>query len=329
MLFKAAFALGLATAAASAARPQHVWTKEQEEARGIYAPEPTNYDHLSTAALPTNFTWGDQDGVNMLTMSLNQHIPQYCGSCWAHGAISALGDRIKIDRFKKAPKGTAIGADINLSVQHLLNCGGVGSCHGGSVVGPYQWIKKITDATGTGISYLTSQSYMACSEESTEGFCASADHDWTCKPINVARTCSTFTANGGKCRELTHYPNATISDYGAVTGADNMAKEIHLHGPISCGVDDSVLLNYTGGIITQGTTNVNHVISVVGWAQAKQGIDYWIVRNSWGEFWGNMGFFYVEKGKNVIGIESSCAWASPKDYTTTNYPCYEGGLNCQ
>ena len=37
---------------------------------------------------------------------------RYCGSCWAHGAISALGDRIKIARKAK-------GTDIQLSVQHM------------------------------------------------------------------------------------------------------------------------------------------------------------------------------------------------------------------
>ena len=53
-----------------------------------------------------------------------------------------------------------MGIDINPSVQHMLNCGGVGSCHGGSVDGPYQWIKSISDKTGTGISYETSNPYF-------------------------------------------------------------------------------------------------------------------------------------------------------------------------
>ena len=85
---------------------------------------------------------------------------------WAHGAASALADRVKIARGGSAG-GNAI--DINLAVQHILNCGNVGSCHGGSVDGPYQWIQQISKATGTGISYETSNPYMACSSESTEG----------------------------------------------------------------------------------------------------------------------------------------------------------------
>merc|ERR1719183_2959087 len=125
--------------------------------------------------------WCDKDGKNYCSMSRNQHIPQYCGSCWAHGSVSALADRVKIARNAK-------GIDINLSVQHLLNCGGVGSCHGGSVDGPYQWMHDISTKTGSGLSYETSQPYMACSSESEEGFCPKAN--WECSAMNTARTCS-------------------------------------------------------------------------------------------------------------------------------------------
>ena len=75
----------------------------------------------------------------------------------------------------------------------MLNCGGVGSCHGGSVDGPYQWLHKISKQ-GSGISYDTSNPYMACSSESKEGFCPHAD--WSCKAENIARTCSTFPPTG-------------------------------------------------------------------------------------------------------------------------------------
>ena len=44
-------------------------------------------------------------------------------------------------RAKNAPPGKGAGVNINLAVQHLLNCESVGTCKGGSVDGPYQWLK--------------------------------------------------------------------------------------------------------------------------------------------------------------------------------------------
>merc|ERR1712228_886226 len=143
---------------------------------------------------------------------------------------------------------------------HMLNCGGVGSCHGGSLDGPYQWIKSISDKTGSGISYTTSQPYQACSSESQEGICPG--NDWSCTPVNVAVTCGTF---GEKCVGLSHYPNATIAEYGSISGSAAMQKEIYNRGPIACNVDAKPILNYTAGIVTATSTDTDHTISVVGW----------------------------------------------------------------
>ena len=41
-----------------------------------------SHELLSSVALPDEFTWCNKDGVNCCTESRNQHIPQYCGSCW-------------------------------------------------------------------------------------------------------------------------------------------------------------------------------------------------------------------------------------------------------
>merc|ERR1719301_272096 len=108
----------------SSGRKSELWNQEQTEQAGIVW-------RGNSSAVSSHDLLLDPEGVNYLTPSLNQHIPQYCGSCWAHGSVSALGDRIKIARGGK-------GFDINLAVQHILNCGGVGSCYGGSVIGPYQ-----------------------------------------------------------------------------------------------------------------------------------------------------------------------------------------------
>ena len=307
-----------------------VWEKHEVEAagfvwRGNLTKESSHdllHKQIKDGDLPSAFSWGDVDGLNYLTMSRNQHIPQYCGSCWAHGSVSALADRVKIARKGK-------GIDINPSVQHILNCKGGGSCHGGSVDGPYQWLHKLSKK-GSGISLETSNSYLACSSESKEGICKG--QDWTCTDINVAKTCSTFKAAGGFCSAIADYPMIQIEDYGSISGQSAMQKEIYARGPISCGIDASAILNYQSGIATHKglLETVDHVISVVGWG--KEGDQqFWIVRNSWGEYWGEMGYIRVAFGS--LKVEQQCAWATVKDFTAperkNQVHCYEDGGNCK
>merc|ERR1719181_1935087 len=176
-------------------RKSEILSREATEAlgvtwRGNSSKESSHDLLLGSDDMPDTFDWCNKDGKSYCTMSRNQHIPQYCGSCWAHGAVSALGDRVKIAR-------KALGADINLAVQHILNCGNVGSCYGGSIDGAYQWIHKISKSTGTGISYETANPYIACSDDSKEGFCTHVNTK--CSALNVARTCGSFDQEGGDC----------------------------------------------------------------------------------------------------------------------------------
>jgi len=319
--------LSLAGALAQPRRKSELLSRAEAELLGVIwrgnASERSSHDELLVpeGGFPADFNWCDKDGVNYCTASLNQHIPQYCGSCWAHGSVSALSDRIKIARKAQGP-------DVMLSVQHMLNCGGVGSCHGGTVDGPYQWIHDISKRTGTGLSYVTAQQYLACSEESREGFCKSVDT--RCNAANVARTCGTF---GEPCVGLSNYPNATISDYGSISGQAAMQKEIFNRGPIACGIDANSLRDYQTGIASGFSLLQDHVISVVGWGTDPQEGMYWIMRNSWGEFWGENGYAKVKAGWRSLAIEQSCAWAVPAAFSAVEnknlHPCYEDGTNCK
>ena len=280
--------------------------------------------HEYVTEVPDRFSWGDINGISFLTHSLNQHIPQYCGSCWAHGALSALADRIQIAR-------NASGT-VNLSIQYILNCGGsvAGSCHGGSHTGVYEMIHR-----NGFVPYESCQPYLACSPDSTDGFCPYVDT--TCSALNTCRTCT----HDGDCKAIEIFPNASIAEYGTYsyyTGgfgqvAAQIQAEIYARGPVAAGVNAEPLVEYQGGVVYDThwwNWMVNHVVSIVGWdVDEETGESYWIVRNSWGQYWGEMGYFRIVMGKNALGIESEIAWATPGSFTVENFPCNEDGSNCQ
>lgn len=223
--------------------------------------------------LPQNFSWGDVHGRSYLTHSLNQHIPHYCGSCWAHAALSSLADRIKIDR-------NGAGPDINLSIQFILNCGSeAGSCHGGSMLKTFKFIKNIGF-----VPFETCMPYLACSSESTWGFCPFVDT--TCSPINTCRTCM---HGEDECVALDVFPNATVAEYGVIENDVEAVKaEIFARGPVTAGLWGKSLSNFRGGSIfddVDAPRNSTHAVSIVGWGLDESTDQrYWIVRNSWGTF---------------------------------------------
>lgn len=104
----------------------------------ITSEEPKNY--VKNEDLPKNFDWRNFEGRNFLSVTKNQMIPHYCGSCWAHGTTSALADRFNILIYKN---NVLDAENVNLSVQYLLNCnGGGGSCNGGHKIHTYEFIMK-------------------------------------------------------------------------------------------------------------------------------------------------------------------------------------------
>jgi cathepsin X len=128
-------------------------------------------------------------------------------------------------------------------------------------------------------------------------------------------------APGEACDIPETYFEYNVDQYGSVSGEAAMMNEIYQNGPISCGIaanDDFVA--YKGGIYydSTGYLEVDHEVSIVGWGE-QNGVKYWRVRNSWGSYWGESGFFRIVRGVNNLAIESGCSWATPVKQWTNKH----------
>ena len=106
-----------------------------EKIGGEHVVSPLPHTYLTSDDLPEAFDWRDVNNTNFVTWDKNQHIPQYCGSCWAQGVTSALSDRLNIMNGGASPV-------VNLAPQVLINFKGGGTCNGGNPGAAYRWIKS-------------------------------------------------------------------------------------------------------------------------------------------------------------------------------------------
>jgi len=79
---------------------------------------------------------------------------------------------------------------------------------------------------------------------------------------------------------------------------NQMADAVYNHGAVSIAYEVvSDFKNYKSGVYTStvcGNTpmDVNHAVTNIGYGNDPvSGLDYWLVKNSWGSSWGNNGYF--------------------------------------
>ncbi len=306
--------IALLIAACTASPPNEVRRNKQlwaEMRAGKHLTTPPSHELFDAESLPETFSWRDVNGTNYCTTIRNQHIPVYCGSCWAMGSSSALADRLNIN---EARKGNPMPQEM-LSVQNILSCGndetGCGTCEGGDDSPVYQYAKR------TGIPQEGCSNYMATDTTCRSGTVTSSNKPqcYTCDPSGFS---ATLRGSSG-CMEIKRYKKLFTSEFGDASGYKKMKAEIFARGPISCGVDATdKMAAYTGGIYSEpGARSIDHIISVVGWGVDKEtGDEYWHMRNSWGQPWGEDGMMRIVTSQNKgpagtanNAIETECAFA--------------------
>jgi len=130
-------------------------------------------------------------------------------------------------------------------------------------------------------------------------------------------------ATPGACFAVRNFVGYGVGDSGWVAGEEDMKKEIFARGPITCGMQtpNPFLYQYAEGVaehdgvwssdIVTNHSDIDHDISVTGWGETPEGLKYWLVRNSWGSYWGDAGWFKIRRGDDHMSIESNCTWAVP------------------
>jgi cathepsin L len=198
-----------------------------------------------------------------------------CGSCWAFSATAAMEGAY----FQTS--GTLLSLSEQLCVDCVLD--GADTCDlGGEPHDCYlQVISEGGDETEDDYPYT----------ESSGNPCA-------------------FDASLAVAKNFSYYVNITSGDEVALMAAS--AQHV-----ISVGIDASQdsFQFYSSGVYNEpqcvnGWDQLDHGVTVVGYGHDESSkLDYWIVKNSWGEFWGQEGYIWMARNlKNQCGIATDATY---------------------
>ncbi|KAM3200112.1 hypothetical protein P3L10_032473 [Capsicum annuum] len=188
-------------------------------------------------------------------------------------------------------------------VTGIKDQGQCGCCWAFSVVAATEGINKIK--TGKLIS-LSEQELVDCDTSSNMG-CEGGLMDDAFKFI---------IKNHGLTTE-SNYPYEE-TDGTCKTGKEsNHAAKITTNQPVSVAIDANAsdFQFYSSGVFTgECGTELDHGVTAVGYGETSDGMEYWLVKNSWGTGWGENG--YIRMQRNIDAEEELCGIAMQASYPT-------------
>lgn len=117
----------------------------------------------------------------------------------------------------------------------------------------------------------------------------------------------------GSCKESQHTRTGNVHATGYKSILPNMPSRTIAAveaGPVSVAIeaDQSAFQNYSSGVLnsTACGTNLDHAVTGVGWG-TENGVQYILVKNSWGTSWGEAGYVKIANGSGagICGINRS------------------------
>merc|ERR1712166_1382090 len=95
---------------------------------------------------------------------------------------------------------------------------------------------------------------------------------------------------------------------------DKLAAALIKYGPLAIGINATPMQWYRGGVANPWTflcnpKSLDHGVAIVGFG-VDSGKKYWTIRNSWGETWGEKGYYRIIRGTNACGLTSMVTTSS-------------------
>lgn len=243
--------------------------------------DPT-YAHFLGAAnvqLPAQLDWRT---VGAVTPVKDQGA---CGSCWAFASTGVLETQ-----FWRQNNGKQL---IALSEQQLVDCAGTAydcnGCTSGWTVDAFRYIR---DSGGL----ATEQAYPYEAKTRADG-CRRLDHGCAneTSPIAVTTDVAIMQCKRGDEEQLRNAV-ATVGTVAVAFDASHWSFQM-----------------YKSGVYLEPDCDpekLGHAMLVVGYGTDALGGDYWLVKNSWGEGWGEKGYIRVARNrKNHCGIANAASFA--------------------